>query len=195
MAMVAPRPAVLLDADRMSSNDLFQPFEATLRDGRTVTIRAIGEHDAARLQAAIRALSPESRYLRFFSPLRELPPPLLNRATHPDGVRELQLVAVVAAATGDEIVAGARYAATDVEGDCEFAVAVVDAWHGVGLARRMLDGLMQAARTRGFRRMEGYILATNVPMLSLAERLGFAAVRSPEGPSVRLLRCDLVPLA
>jgi RimJ/RimL family protein N-acetyltransferase len=193
--MGLPSLAVLLDADRMSSNDLFQPFEATLRDGRTVTIRAIREHDADRLQAAIRSLSPDSRYMRFFSPIRELPPQLLNRATHPDGVRELQLVAVVPAEGGDQIVAGARYAATDVEGDCEFAVAVVDAWHGVGLARRMLESLMQAARVRGFRRMEGYILATNVPMLGLAERLGFTAVRSPEGPSVRLLRCDLVPPA
>jgi hypothetical protein len=39
--------------------------------------------------------------------------------------------------------------------------------------------------------MEGYILASNARMLGLAKRLGFAEVESPEGPSVRMVRCDL----
>jgi hypothetical protein len=43
--------------------------------------------------------------------------------------------------------------------------------------------------------MEGHILATNVPMLRLAKRLGFAAVESPEGPSVSLVRRDLGTVA
>ncbi len=74
---------------------------------------------------------------------------------------------------------------------CEFAIAVVDAWQGRGLASQLLQTLMQAARERGFERMEGYILASNARMLKLARRLGFVEVDSPEGPSVRLVRCDL----
>jgi L-amino acid N-acyltransferase YncA len=61
-------------------------------------------------------------------------------------------------------------------------VAVVDEWHGLGLARRLLRALMRAARAREFERMEGFILATNARMLSLAKRLGFVDVESPEGP-------------
>jgi GNAT superfamily N-acetyltransferase len=171
----------------------FQPFAVQLRDGSEVTVRAIRAEDADKLQAAIRALSAESRYTRFFSPLRELPPELLQRATHPDAKGELQLVAV--AGSAEQIIAGARYGATGTDGDCEFAVAVVDEWHGRGLARLLLETLMREARTRGFARMEGHILATNVPMLRLAKRLGFATVESPEGPSVSLVRRDLSTVA
>jgi RimJ/RimL family protein N-acetyltransferase len=170
---------------------MFDPVEMQLRDGRRVTVRAIHAHDRDKLQAAVRKLSPESRYLRFFSPLRELPPQLLERATHPEAARELQLVAVIGAGAEEQIIAGARYAATATDGDCEFGVAVVDEWHGLGLARQLLEALMRAARAGGFRHMEGYILAGNVPMLGLAKRLGFVPVQSPEGPSVCLLRCDL----
>jgi L-amino acid N-acyltransferase YncA len=68
---------------------------------------------------------------------------------------------------------------------------VVDDWQGVGLARQLLEVLMRAARARGFEHMEGYILASNAPMLGLAKRLGFARVESPEGPTVQLVRYDL----
>src|SRR6185503_9466080 len=98
----------------------------------------------------------------------ELPRQWLDRATHPDAERELQLVAVAASGAEEEIIAGARYAATATDGDCEFAVAVVDEWHRRGLARLLLETLMRAARARGFARMEGYILATNATMRGLA---------------------------
>jgi GNAT superfamily N-acetyltransferase len=147
------------------------------------------------LQDAIRALSPESRYTRFFSPLRELPPALLDRATHPDAAGELQLVAVAGAGPDERIVGGARYAATATHGDCEFAVAIVDDWHGRGLARVLLETLIETARARGFRRMEGYVLGSNGAMLGLAERLGFAPAPSPEGPTVLLVRRELGPAA
>ena len=175
----------------MSVAPELQPVTVRLRDGTEVTVRAIRAQDADKLQAAIRALSADSRYSRFFSPLRELSPQLLDRATHPDAKRELQLVAVAGGEGEQEIIAGARYAATGTDGDCEFAVAVVDAWHGRGVARLLLETLMREARIRGFARMEGYILASNSAMRGLATRLGFSTHESPEGPSVCLVRCDL----
>jgi GNAT superfamily N-acetyltransferase len=169
----------------------FDPVEVRLRDGRRATLRAIRAEDDDELREAFRGLSEESRYSRFMSPLRELSPQMLERATHPDADRELALVAVVAEGENDRIVGGARYAAAPGSTDCEFAVAVVDEWHGLGLARRLLETLIREARARGFRRMEGFILASNAPMLGLARRLGFEPVKSPEGPSVRLVRRDL----
>jgi len=55
--------------------------------------------------------------------------------------------------------------------------------------------IRSAARARGFERIEGYILATNTRMLGLAKRLGFVDVESPEGPSVRMVRCNLRTIA
>lgn len=173
----------------------FDPFDVQARDGRRVTLRAIRADDKDKLQEAMRALSTRSSYYRFFSPLRELSPQLLERATHPEADRELQLVAVVGEGAQEKIIGGARYAAAGASKDCEFAVAVVDEWHGLGLARRLLEALMRTARARGFERMEGYILATNTRMLGLAKRLGFVDVESPEGPAVRMVRCDLRTVA
>ena len=171
--------------------DDFQPITLRLRDGVEVTLRAAGPRDGDMLQAAIRGLSAESRYSRFFSHMRELTPRLLARATGPATEHELQLIAVVGSGAEEKIIGGTRYAATPGSKDCEFAVAVVDEWHGRGLARQLLERLMHTARGRGFERMEGYILASNAAMLGLAKRLGFERVPSPEGPAVCLVRRDL----
>jgi RimJ/RimL family protein N-acetyltransferase len=170
-----------------------EPVEIELRDGRRVTLRAIREDDKDRLQEAIRGLSVQSSYYRFFSPLRQLPAKLLERATRPEPEREEQLVAVAGEGTQEKIIGGARYGAL-TDGDCEFAVAIVDEWHGLGLARPLLEMLIRSARARGFQRMEGYILATNTRMLGLAKRLGFAEMPSSEGPTVRMVRRDLQPV-
>src|SRR5262249_42702541 len=124
--------------------------DVQLRDGRHVTGRPIREQDRDKLQDAIRGLSVQSSYCRFFSRLPKLPSNLLQRATHPDAERELQLVAVVGDGTQEKIIGGARYGAIAETRDCEFAVAIVDAWHGVGLARSLLEILMERARARGF---------------------------------------------
>lgn len=153
-------------------------------------MRAVVPLDREAVHAAIKRLSPESRYARFMSPLHELSPAMLDRAVNPEPDRELQLVAVSQDPPG-LIVGGGRFCAGTGSKDCEFALAVADAWQGLGLARKLLEALMHTARARGFERMEGYILATNTRMLELARRLGFKEVESPEGPTVRLVRCNL----
>jgi len=57
--------------------------DATLKDGRRVVLREIRADDADRMQAALRAMSDESRYKRFMSAVRELPAKMLDRASHP----------------------------------------------------------------------------------------------------------------
>ena len=173
----------------------FVPVAVKLQGGFRVTVRAVRPDDADKLQSAIRAMSDESRYSRFMGTLRELPPALLDQAIQPRAGREMQLVAVAGEGAEETIVAGARYSSGSGSTECEFAVALTDAWQGRGLARHLLELLMQHARASGFTRMEGYILASNTRMLGLARRLGFVTVASAEGPTVRKVRCDLGPAA
>jgi len=67
---------------------------------------------------------------------------------------------------------------------CEFALVVADAWQRKGIGSRMLSVLMDAARARGIRVMEGQVLAENTAMLSLVRRFGFRVRRSPGNPGV-----------
>jgi acetyltransferase len=155
-----------------------------------VKLRPARADDAERIQDALRGLSDEARYTRFMSALREATPRMLEQATRADS-RQLQLLAMAGEPGAERVVGGARFDAAATGKDCEFAMAVLDDWQGTGLARQMLEALMRSARERGFERMEGYILASNGPMIGLAQKLGFHSVECPDGPAVRLLRCDL----
>src|SRR5215218_1571067 len=81
----------------------------TLRDGARVRVRPIGPGDRDALVAAFDRLSPESRYRRFFGPVNELSPQVLDYLSRVDHVDHEALVAL-----DDEgaIVAVARYVRT-----------------------------------------------------------------------------------
>lgn len=170
----------------------YSPVELTLRDGRSVTVREVREEDREGVVSAFEQLSAESRYTRFMAPVRELSPAMLERVVHPPGDRDLALVALHHGAAGDTLVGGARYVANPDGRSCEFAVTLADEWHGVGLARQLMALLIDSARRRGFRTMEGFILASNAGMRGLANRLGFDDAPMPDDPTARLVRLRLV---
>ena len=165
----------------------------TLHDGRRVTVRPVLPQDAGLEQALVRALSPRSRYQRFFSPLRELPPEWLQRLTQVD--YRLHQALIVESFDGGEAraVAEGRYVVDATGTACEFALVVADDWQRLGLARRLLGLLTQAAAASGLQQMVGDVLATNQPMLlSLSRSLGFTAMRHPDGGTqVVLVRREL----
>jgi acetyltransferase len=146
-----------------------------VRDGRAVLLRPIRPEDAPMHAAFIAGLSDESRYLRFFSPIREATPQMIARLTQIDYDRDMALVAVCEDDAGSErIIAAARYAREADPRYAEFAVVVADAWHGQGLGSRIMERLMAHARTVGVEVFAGSVLARNTGMLDLMGRLGFA---------------------
>jgi GNAT superfamily N-acetyltransferase len=93
--------------------------------------------------------------------------------------------------TGIDIVAGARYYVQADGETCEFAVTVADSWQGAGLSSRLMRELIQGARARGFTHMEGFVLAGNTGMLTLARRLGFTVKPDPDDARLKIVRLDL----
>jgi RimJ/RimL family protein N-acetyltransferase len=168
------------------------PVRVTLRDGRGVTVRAVQSDDADAMRAAFDRLSAEARYSRFLAPLRELPPAMLARSVRPRADREWALVAVANEGADGTIVGGARYIREEDGETCEFAVTIAEGWRGAGLASGMLRMLIRDASSRGLKRMQGYVLTENKSMLNLARSLHFEVRASDEGPSVKLVKLDLV---
>lgn len=163
----------------------YRPVEATLRDGTNVTIRPIGPEDTEREQAFVRGLSPESRYFRFMTTLRELSPEMLDRFTHPNPAREIALVALVDEGGQPKQIGVARCVVNAQREGCEFAIVVADAYQGKGLGTRLMEELMALARARDVRRIEGLVLANNDAMLRLMRSLGFQITTPPEDARTR----------
>lgn len=162
-----------------------------LFDGREVTVRPIRPQDKEMEQEFVRGLSSESRYYRFMEQLRELSPKKLRYFTEIDYDRHLALIAVVPHDGGEMEVGVARYVAEPGVTGCEFAIVVDDAWRSTGLAGVLMADLIDAARTHGFRTMEGTVLSDNHKMLKFARQLGFRIQPEPGDPKTRRIVLDL----
>jgi len=151
----------------------------TTRDGRKLRVRPIRPEDAAAEQAFVSGLSEETRYRRFMHHLHELTPQMLARFTQVDYDRELALVALAATPQGENIVGVARYVTTPDAETAEFAVVVADELQGKGTGHGLMRLLVNAARKRGLKRLIGYVLAVNAPMLKLMAAMGFEVRPDP----------------
>lgn len=166
----------------------FTDFDFSLRDGRIVHIRAAGKSDEAAILQAFERMGPEARYMRFMRVVSE-----------PNIERLRQVIAslpgsghwIVATACGAGIVGSALFLIGKDPATCEFSTTVAGDYGGLGLGRVLMSALIGAAKRRGLREMEGFVLAKNQPMLRLAARLGFSVSPDPDDPTVRICRSHL----
>ncbi|AHF04470.1 acetyl-CoA synthetase [Marichromatium purpuratum 984] len=158
-----------------------------LPDGRDLVIRPIRPEDAEMEQDFVRGLSEQTKYFRFMQAIKELTPEMLVRFTQIDYDREIALIGVLEH-EGKEVQVGvARYMTRPGGEACEFAIVVSDQWRNMGIGARLMRSLMQNARRRGFRVMDGEVLSANNRMLALVKSLGFRIVNDPQDMSVKLV--------
>ncbi len=168
------------------------------KDGSPWTLRPIRPEDAEPLQDFIRGLSDESRYMRFVSMMRELTPRMLARYTRIDYDRELALVATVQEPNPEnrghvrEVIIGLAHYLRNPDGrGAEYALVIGDNWQRRGLGAQLMGGLIQAAEAQGLTYIDGVVLASNRPMLTLMTSLGFQNDHDEEDPSMRRVWLDL----
>ncbi len=162
--------------------------QVQLPDGVDLTIRPIRPEDADIEREFVRRLSPQSRYFRFMQAVSELSQKMLVRFTQIDYDREMALIAVIESEQepeGELQVGVARYTVNPDQFSCEFALTVADEWQGRGIGWKLMNELMEVARLRGLRRIEGEVLGENRNMLSLMERLDFSVRNHEEDNALR----------
>ncbi|NOU24570.1 MAG: bifunctional acetate--CoA ligase family protein/GNAT family N-acetyltransferase [Methylotenera sp.] len=156
-----------------------------LADGTDVVIRPIRPEDVWLVQDFVKNLSEEARYFRFMKSVEQLSETLLVRFTQIDYSREMALIAVKDE-QGQEIELGVTRYAINPDGEsCEFALVVADSMRGTGLGQKLMTALMEIARSKGLKRIEGEVLKNNASMLKLMKRLGFTAVVNPDDSSIK----------
>ena len=161
------------------------PRQMTLRDGTRVRVRAIRPDDESRLVELYEALGQDSRYQRFFTIMRRLPPDWAHYLANVDHVRRLALV-VEAPGASQALIAVARYETTTEEDCAEVAFVVQDAWQNRGLGTLLFRELLEAAGTNGITRFRAWVLNDNRRMLDLICRLGKVRQRTYEQGVVEL---------
>jgi acyl-CoA synthetase (NDP forming)/RimJ/RimL family protein N-acetyltransferase len=144
-----------------------------LGDGTSALIRPIRPDDAGALAAFHLRQSPESRYLRYFSPKPELTPAELDHFTTVDFVDR---AAFVVEERG-QFVAWASYERWNNRDDAEVAFMVDDGHHGKGIATLLLEHLAAVARSNGIERFTAQTLGDNRGMLTVFAKAGWPVHR------------------
>jgi acetyltransferase len=155
-----------------------------LPDGTNIIIRPIRPEDAVSEQAFVRNLSDEAKQFRFMSAVHELTQAMLVRFTQIDYDREMALIAVTEEQGREVEIGVCRYIINPDGESCEFALVVSDQWQHKAIGHKLMSGLIDVARSKGLKCMEGEVLASNKNMLKLVSSLGFVIHTSAEDMSV-----------
>ncbi len=152
----------------------YQAREA-LRNGQIVTIRAIRPEDGALILEIFPEIDPDSLYMRFFEPKREITEQQLRFFTEVDFINHVALVVIAEINGKPGVIGGGRYVAYDHPArmrSAEIAFMVHDRYQGQGIATKIMKHLLVIARDHGIEQFEAEVLAQNAKMLAVFSRAG-----------------------
>src|SRR5262249_43097308 len=162
--LAALRVSTMLDAAKYSSTD-------SLRDGRTIEIRALRPTDQADLLAAVDRIGSQSMYRRFMGAKRHFSEKERAFFVNVNFIDHVALVAVIQENGHQTIIAGGRYI-VDRPGSAEVAFAVIDQYQGQGIGAALVRHLTKIARDAGLREFTAEVLSDNASMLKVFEKSG-----------------------
>lgn len=141
-----------------------------LKDGTLAHLRDIRPSDAVLVRDGFSRMTDESRYARFFYPIRELSPEQLRYFTQVDGKDH---VAVVALSADETLGLGTARFVRDASDPrtAEFAITIVDDAQGQGLGAALLRLLMEEAREVGVEYFVAQVHSTNQKIRGLLQKV------------------------
>ena len=171
-----------------------------LNDGTAVCLRTITPDDAPLIREGIAKLSAESRYLRFFSPAPALPDAVVARLADVDGHDHIAWGAICSDCPGRPPIGAVHAVRHRHDGPVgEFSVAVLDEFHGLGLARMMTAALLVHCHAEGLEVLDVHMLSENAAARRLVKSLdatwagesaGVAEYKLDVAAAIEALRAD-----
>ncbi|MEQ8755247.1 MAG: bifunctional acetate--CoA ligase family protein/GNAT family N-acetyltransferase [Coleofasciculus sp. G1-WW12-02] len=168
-------------AIRSYPNQYTSPWKLT--DETPVKIRPIRPEDEPLIVKFHTTLSDESVYLRYFNAIklsRRIAHERLTRICFIDYDREMALLGDYKnPETGKhEILGVARLSKLHGINEAEFAMLISDPYQRRGLGTELLRRIVQIGRDEKLSRITAEILAENIPMQKVAEKVGFRLSRA-----------------
>lgn len=165
-------------------------IETTLSDGRAVCLRTIRPSDEARIRDGIAEMSDRSRYLRFFSAFRTPPDSIVKRLSAVDGHDHIGWGAILLDGADYPPIGAAHAIRSDVVSTHgELAIAVLDEYHGFGVARMLITAVLLDCLDEGITQLDMQMLAENRAASKLVTYMG--AVRHPALDAVAHYQLDV----
>lgn len=157
----------------------------SLRNGLEICIRASRPDDSERIVEAFHQLNPESVYLRFFGPKKEISPAELQRFRETDFDRRVILLATLIQEDREIVIASASYVRVG-EDSAEVAFLVEEDFHRLGIAGRLLKHLGRIAVGAGIKTFIAEVLPHNSAMLGVFKRSGWPMTSEVSDGTVHL---------
>jgi acetyltransferase len=161
----------------------------TLPDGARVFVRPLRPQDEALYGAFFAAETADDVRLRFFGPVKTFDHTFFSRFTHVDYSRAMALIALDEASGA---MLGVVRLHMNGAGDCgEYAIIVRSDHKSHGLGWQLMQLIIEFARWKGLRAIEGQVLQENQAMLTMCRDLGFAISSDPKDRAVANVRLVL----
>lgn len=164
----------------------WQETSLTTKDGTSVFVRPVRPSDGQQMIDLFDDLSPETVYLRFFSPIKEISRPMLIRLTQIDYDREIALIALTGPKKKRKVIGVVRIIFMPEEKGAEFAIVLADAWQGKGLGIQLLKYALVCAKRYGIKSVWGPVITTNTGMLKMGQKLGFDVRHDPDSGEYKM---------
>ena len=162
-----------MDKDTNRSPMKFCEIETVLSDGRPVCLRTIRPSDEAHIRSGIAEMSDRSRYLRFFSAFRTPPESIVKRLSAVDGHDHIGWGAILIDGQDHPPIAAAHaIRSEELPWHGELAIAVLDEFHGLGLARMLIAAVLLDCLEEDLPVLEMQMLAENRAAQNLVSHLG-----------------------
>lgn len=144
-----------------------------LADGSQAEIRHAEPGDFEAVSAMHAHMSPDNRYLRFFSLSPQAPEHEAGRICRPAAKDHAALVAIA----DGRLVGVASYELLAATGHAEIAFAVADDMHAHGIATVLLDQMVAVGRQNGVAVFDAETLPENYPMQRVLAAAGLPMER------------------
>ncbi|MCF8054950.1 MAG: GNAT family N-acetyltransferase [Deltaproteobacteria bacterium] len=172
------------EANIIYSNQIFLPeagafypyhlqTHCQLKDGTTVTLRAIKSSDNEEMRRLFYRFSDNTVYYRYFSPVKVMPHDRMQQYVNIDYRKTLSIVAVIEVEGAEKLIGEGRYSRrNDLPDGADVAFVVDEDQQGKGLASIILAMLIKEAKSQGIKVLTADVIADNRSMIRVFEKTG-----------------------
>ena len=147
--------------------------ERNLKDGTPIVLRPIKPEDEPMWHELLGSCSTQSLWFRFSYLFKQTTHEMASRYCFIDYDRELGIVAEVEEEGQRKLIGVGRLVADVDHEAAEYAVIVVDRWHGHGLGGLLTDYCLEVAKRWGVSKVVGEVSKENTRMLATFRNRGF----------------------